>query len=733
ISIRTRKAKKRQPSSLFLAMAASGGAVQDLCEEATCSICLECFRDPVIIPECGHNFCRACLIQCWEKSEGEASCPLCREIIQHRTLIPNRPLANVVEILGAEKVSLPGGKGAEGKGRVCEKHQEPLKLFCKEEEAPICVVCNVSKEHKGHEVIPLEEALQEYKVGNLSGFPLGMVRVKELQRRGSCKKTEKMVAEFRRLHQFLEEQEKLLLAQMAEVEKEIAAKREEHLARLSRELSSLDSLIREMEEKLQEPESELLQVRPHPDVRGWSVLLQTTVVTRDANGIRSGAPSISYLDALSLNFLERKHAHLQTEKQRKRNQLSLPGAVAMAASGGPVMDLCEEATCSICLEYFQDPVIIPECGHNFCRSCLILYWGKSEGEASCPQCRKTVEQGSIRPNQQLANFVEITQKFSHLGGKKEAEGKGRVCEKHQEPLKLFCKEDEAPICLVCDRAKEHKSHEAVPIEEASLEYKVGKHSGSKQMQAEREKMVAEFRRLRQFLEEKEKLLLAQMAEVEKEIAAQREEHLARLSRELSSLDSLIREMEEKLQEPASELLQVRPHPDARGWQERRKWMVALKPMKRKGLFSLGPSWVKELTDIPERFDRHLYVLGSEVFKEYRCFWDVFVGSEGEWAVGVARESVKRKGKFIAGPTEGIWRIGKWGDQYRVSTCDGPPVLMLGGEPKRIRVALNCEGRRVSFYDANTAALLHSFSAASFSGETLQPFFYMFTKGHLTVS
>uniref|UniRef100_A0A670HZR3 Zinc finger protein RFP-like n=1 Tax=Podarcis muralis TaxID=64176 RepID=A0A670HZR3_PODMU len=248
----------------------------------------------------------------------------------------------------------------------------------------------------------------------------------------------------------------------------------------------------------------------------------------------------------------------------------------------PVMDLCEEATCSICLEYFQDPVIIPECGHNFCRSCLILYWGKSEGEASCPQCRKTVEQGSIRPNQQLANFVEITQKFSHLGGKKEAEGKGRVCEKHQEPLKLFCKEDEAPICLVCDRAKEHKSHEAVPIEEASLEYKVGKHSGSvyvanqctrtrlswiweKQMQAEREKMVAEFRRLRQFLEEKEKLLLAQMAEVEKEIAAQREEHLARLSRELSSLDSLIREMEEKLQEPASELLQVRPHPDARGW------------------------------------------------------------------------------------------------------------------------------------------------------------------------
>uniref|UniRef100_A0A670HZT7 Uncharacterized protein n=1 Tax=Podarcis muralis TaxID=64176 RepID=A0A670HZT7_PODMU len=143
-----------------------------------------------------------------------------------------------------------------------------------------------------------------------------------------------------------------------------------------------------------------------------------------------------------------------------------------------VVDLCEEATCPICLEYFRDPVIIHECGHNFCWSCLTQYWGKSEGEASCPQYRERVDQGSVRPNQQLANFVEITQKFRLLGRKMEAKGKGRVCEKHQEPLKLFCKEDESPICLVCDRAKEHKSHEAVPIEEASQEYKVGKHSGS---------------------------------------------------------------------------------------------------------------------------------------------------------------------------------------------------------------------------------------------------------------
>ncbi|CAI5768153.1 E3 ubiquitin-protein ligase TRIM7-like [Podarcis lilfordi] len=248
-------------------MAASGGPVQDLCEEATCPICLECFRDPVIIPECGHNFCRSCLIQCWGESEGEASCPQCREIIQHRNLIPNRPLANVLE-----KLRLQGEKEPEGKGKICEKHQEPLKLFCQEDESPICVVCDRSKEHKGHEVVPLEEASQEYKAQISSCLDnVRKEREKILEFKANAEKEsqdllkrtraekEKMVAEFRQLHQFLEEEEKRILAQMAEVEKEIAAQREEHLARLSGELYSLESLIREMEEKLQEPASELLQ------------------------------------------------------------------------------------------------------------------------------------------------------------------------------------------------------------------------------------------------------------------------------------------------------------------------------------------------------------------------------------------------------------------------------------------------------------------------------------------
>ncbi|XP_026550471.1 zinc finger protein RFP-like, partial [Notechis scutatus] len=103
------------------------------------------------------------------------------------------------------------------------------------------------------------------------------------------------------------------------------------------------------------------------------------------------------------------------------------------ASGASWEGFLEEATCSICLDYFQDPVLIPECGHNFCRGCLTRSWGTSESEASCPQCRKTFAPRSLLPNRQLARVLEETRR---CGGPWGEEG-GSFCPKHREPLKLF--------------------------------------------------------------------------------------------------------------------------------------------------------------------------------------------------------------------------------------------------------------------------------------------------------
>uniref|UniRef100_A0ABM5FHE3 E3 ubiquitin-protein ligase TRIM7-like isoform X4 n=1 Tax=Pogona vitticeps TaxID=103695 RepID=A0ABM5FHE3_9SAUR len=257
----------------------AAAALQDLCEEATCSICLEDFMDPITI-ECGHNFCRACLTRCWEVSGGEeVSCPQCREKVQ-RSLFPNRLLANIVEL--TKKLRLEEQMRGEGKGGACGKHREPLKLFCKDDEAPICMVCKWSKEHRDHLVVPLEEAAQDYKetqsatelLKDLISSRLKLLEEEraniltykaktEEESQDLLKQTkaemEKMKAEFKKLRQFLEDQEKLLMVRMEEVEKEIVRKKHEHLAKLSEELFSLGDLIREMEQKCQQPPEEFLQ------------------------------------------------------------------------------------------------------------------------------------------------------------------------------------------------------------------------------------------------------------------------------------------------------------------------------------------------------------------------------------------------------------------------------------------------------------------------------------------
>lgn len=139
----------------------------NLQDEATCSVCLEFFKDPVSI-ECGHNFCRACIIKSWKDLEMDFPCPQCREVFQQKSFRPNRQLANMAEIIS--QFALRGAKGAEEDG-LCAKHREALKLYCKDDRRTICVVCDRSREHRPHAVVPVDEASEEYKVVVLAVCP----------------------------------------------------------------------------------------------------------------------------------------------------------------------------------------------------------------------------------------------------------------------------------------------------------------------------------------------------------------------------------------------------------------------------------------------------------------------------------------------------------------------------------------------------------------------------------
>uniref|UniRef100_A0A452GR47 Zinc finger protein RFP-like n=1 Tax=Gopherus agassizii TaxID=38772 RepID=A0A452GR47_9SAUR len=385
------------------------------------------------------------------------------------------------------------------------------------------------------------------------------------------------------------------------------------------------------------------------------------------------------------------------------------------AAENHVESLQDEATCPICLEYFTEPVTL-ECGHNFCRACIAQCWERSDRAASCPQCRETVRHRNFRPNRQLANVLEIAKRLSLQAAKGAGEDGG--CDRHQEALKLFCEEDQTPICVVCDRSRAHRAHTVVPIEEAAQEYKerIQTHLKTlreereklpfpifiqKQTQTERQKIVSQFQQLRQFLKEQERLLLAQLENLDQETERIQNENSSKLSEEISHLSELIGEMERKCQKPASEFLRVR-------LSEKQRSNVTLDPDTAHPQLILSKDrksvkWAdrrQRLPNNPERFDLEPCVLGCERFISGRHCWEVEVGSGEGWAVGVARESVRRKGQINRSPEGGIWALEWWGGQFRALTS--PETLLPRRRvPSRIQVCLDCDRGQVTFIDSNS--------------------------------
>ncbi|XP_077180828.1 vespryn-like isoform X2 [Paroedura picta] len=141
--------------------------------------------------------------------------------------------------------------------------------------------------------------------------------------------------------------------------------------------------------------------------------------------------------------------------------------------------------------------------------------------------------------------------------------------------------------------------------------------------------------------------------------------------------------------------------------------------KRTYVKSRGRS--KAVLENPQRFSRTPAVLGLPGFTSGKHYWEVEYGDQREWAVGVALESVDRKGNLGLSPKEGIWQEGRWwlrALETRSCTHSLPPGI--------IGVFLDYEEGTVAFYTGHKAIL----KKASFNGEKVFPFFYMRRGVHL---
>ncbi|XP_067441812.1 E3 ubiquitin-protein ligase TRIM39-like [Thunnus thynnus] len=130
---------------------------------------------------------------------------------------------------------------------------------------------------------------------------------------------------------------------------------------------------------------------------------------------------------------------------------------------------------------------------------------------------------------------------------------------------------------------------------------------------------------------------------------------------------------------------------------------------------------KNLPDNPERFSPGPCVLGKQSLFSGRFYFEVQVKEKTDWALGVAIESINRKGDLTLRPQNGYWTIVlRNGNEY--IACAGPSVrLSLKSQPQKVGVFVDYEVGLVSFYDVDAAALIYSFTGCSFT-EKLYPFF-----------
>ncbi|XP_010154446.1 PREDICTED: LOW QUALITY PROTEIN: E3 ubiquitin-protein ligase TRIM39-like, partial [Eurypyga helias] len=279
------------------------------------------------------------------------------------------------------------------------------------------------------------------------------------------------------------------------------------------------------------------------------------------------------------------------------------------------------------------------------------------------------------------------------------------------------------------------------------------------VERERQKVVSEVKELHQLVEGQERLLLERLAKLDQEITRRQEENINRLLEEISSVGEQIRELEEKCQQPACEFLQdsrnilsrlekdgaqkpaetsAEPGEEPTGFPQKN---IALKEtlMKFQASLTLDPDtahprlvlsadrkrvrWEdtrQPVPDHPKRFDASRCVLGREGFGGGRHYWEVEVGDGEAWAVGVAKESVGRKGRISVNLKVGIWAVvGQCGSRYQALTSPTIPIT-LPVAPKVIGIYLDYEEGRVAFFDSNNETPIFTYPPTSFAGEKILP-------------
>uniref|UniRef100_A0A3B1K3G0 Zinc-binding protein A33-like n=1 Tax=Astyanax mexicanus TaxID=7994 RepID=A0A3B1K3G0_ASTMX len=419
----------------------------------------------------------------------------------------------------------------------------------------------------------------------------------------------------------------------------------------------------------------------------------------------------------------------------------------------------EELSCPVCYEIFRDPVVLL-CSHSVCRTCLQQFW-KTKGSQECPVCRRRSSKEYPPSNLVLKNVCEA---FLESRSQRSSAGSEGVCSLHNEKLKLFCLDDQQPVCVICQTSRNHKNHNFCPIDEAVTDCKTKLQTALESLQknlkvleeAKRDydqtaahiktqtqhterQIKQEFEKLHQFLRDEEAVRIAALKEEEEQKSQMMRRKIEEMNEEISSLSDTIRNIEKEMKAEDIQFLQVRrspKHPEKtsgalinvakhlsnlkfRVWEKMQEIIqytpVTLDPNTAHPNLHLSDDLTavenrdqrSSVSDNPERFDKCRGVLGSEGFNSGTHCWDVQVGDRNNWTLGLIPDSVTRKGESC---WDSVWGLGyiKSRDKY-YTFCPGQSGLYLTPKEKlqRVRVQLDWDRGELTFTDLLTNTHLHT--------------------------
>ncbi|XP_053182064.1 nuclear factor 7, brain-like [Scomber japonicus] len=281
----------------------------------------------------------------------------------------------------------------------------------------------------------------------------------------------------------------------------------------------------------------------------------------------------------------------------------------------------------------------------------------------------------------------------------------------------------------------------------------------KQLLSTETQIRAEFNKLHQFLKEEEESRLAALREEEEQKGKTMSREMKRIQQQISSLSDSISAVEEDLQKHKVSFLssykptQTRARAQSslsdpqlvsgalideakhlgnlsfRVWEKMKEKVhfspVILDPNTADPCLHLSDDLTsvrygdtkQQLPDNPERNTKYTHVLGSEGFSSGKHSWKVEVEDHPGWNVGLAKESVDRKGKIFASTEYGIWCLLYRSGKY---TNGVGQTVKVKKSLQRIRVQLDYDRGEVSFYDPEDET--HIYTYRDTFTEKLFPYF-----------